>query len=125
MGHVCPMCLGTKTRMCVCVCAARALVYIMRMFMCGPHGSKAPLRLQKGARVHVHACDLARMPTCTCAGTRTAAADTSTSVLGLHGCTLPLCSYARHEHGTHTHIFLIPMTQPVSFQKTRLRKDSW
>lgn len=76
---------------CVCVCAARALVYIMRMFMCGPHGSKAPLRLQKGARVHVHACDLACVPTCTCAGTRMAAADTSTSVVGLNGCTVCPC----------------------------------
>lgn len=45
MGHVCPMCLGTKTRM--CVCAARALVCIMHMFMCRPHGSKTPLPAER------------------------------------------------------------------------------
>lgn len=46
VGHVCPMCLGTETRV-----RARACVCVFASFVWGPHGSKC---LQKGACVHVY-----------------------------------------------------------------------
>lgn len=69
-----------------------------------------------------YACDLAHVPTCPYAGSGTSGHDTNTGtrVLGLHGCTV--CT--QHEHGTHTCVFLCPVTQLVSFQRIQLVKDS-
>lgn len=126
MGHMCPMCLGTEK---VCVYVYVCVSVCVRVCACIIHVGAT--RQQKPAErctciTYVHVYHLCLRP-CTCAHVPTCRQwDSTTRQQHWHkGARLAWVHRLHlHEHGTHTCVFLPPVTQLVSFQRIQLGKDS-
>lgn len=117
----CAPCALAQKPACVCVLPER--LFASCICSCAGHMAAKPLRPQKGAC----ACARLWLRPCTCARVYVCRHEDGSSrhqqwherarLAWMHR--LCLCSYAQHERGTRTRVFLPSTAQPVSFQKIR------
>ena len=125
MGHVCPMCLGTETRM--CVCAAQVLVCIMHMFMCGPHGSKTLSACRK-VRLCMRTPVPATLHACPCVRAQARGRQQPTPMLARASwtCTdaLSVPAFIRSARAWHSHACFLDPHNPTSLiSEDQTRKE--